>query len=218
MINIVSGALNDAAAKKYDLEAWFPASKTFRELVSCSNCTGGKPGGKRSGAWGLAGGSGSRASARRSAGARRGDEAWRDPAGCLPAGPLRAHAPLSLAHAPSLPCPRPRAPADFQSRRLDIRMRTPKGPGGEEKKAHVHMLNSTLTATERTLCCILENYQTPDGVRVPPALQPYMMGIEFIPFRKAVDASGKLVPIKAAAGGLAGSSRTGSEAATMSTN
>lgn len=39
MVNIVSGALNDAAAKKYDLEAWFPASKTYRELVSCSNCT-----------------------------------------------------------------------------------------------------------------------------------------------------------------------------------
>lgn len=36
---IVSGALNDAAAKKYDLEAWFPASQTYRELVSCSNCT-----------------------------------------------------------------------------------------------------------------------------------------------------------------------------------
>jgi seryl-tRNA synthetase len=35
----VSGALNDAAAKKYDLEAWFPASSTYRELVSCSNCT-----------------------------------------------------------------------------------------------------------------------------------------------------------------------------------
>ena len=26
-MNIVSGALNNAAAKKYDLEAWFPASK-----------------------------------------------------------------------------------------------------------------------------------------------------------------------------------------------
>ena len=38
-MSIVSGALNDAAAKKYDLEAWFPASKTYRELVSCSNCT-----------------------------------------------------------------------------------------------------------------------------------------------------------------------------------
>lgn len=39
VVNIVSGELNNAAAKKYDLEAWFPASKTYRELVSCSNCT-----------------------------------------------------------------------------------------------------------------------------------------------------------------------------------
>jgi seryl-tRNA synthetase len=34
-----AGALNDAAAKKYDLEAWFPGSNAHRELVSCSNCT-----------------------------------------------------------------------------------------------------------------------------------------------------------------------------------
>lgn len=39
VVAIVSGALNDAAAKKYDLEGWFPASQTYRELVSCSNCT-----------------------------------------------------------------------------------------------------------------------------------------------------------------------------------
>ncbi|KAI8009562.1 hypothetical protein LOK49_LG06G03276 [Camellia lanceoleosa] len=39
IVAIVSGALNDAAAKKYDLEGWFPASSTYRELVSCSNCT-----------------------------------------------------------------------------------------------------------------------------------------------------------------------------------
>lgn len=39
VINIVSGELNDAAAKKYDLEAWFPGYDAFRELVSCSNCT-----------------------------------------------------------------------------------------------------------------------------------------------------------------------------------
>ena len=38
LVNIVSGALNNAAAKKYDLEAWFPASGVYRELVSCSNC------------------------------------------------------------------------------------------------------------------------------------------------------------------------------------
>ena len=39
VVNIVSGELNSAAAKKYDVEAWFPASRTYRELVSCSNCT-----------------------------------------------------------------------------------------------------------------------------------------------------------------------------------
>ena len=38
VISIVSGALNDAAAMKYDLEAWFPGYNTYRELVSCSNC------------------------------------------------------------------------------------------------------------------------------------------------------------------------------------
>ncbi len=38
VVAIVSGALNNAAAKKLDLEAWFPGSGAFRELVSCSNC------------------------------------------------------------------------------------------------------------------------------------------------------------------------------------
>lgn len=38
IVNIVSGALNHAAAKKLDLEAWFAGSAAFRELVSCSNC------------------------------------------------------------------------------------------------------------------------------------------------------------------------------------
>ena len=38
VVNIVSGELNNAAAKKYDLEAWFPHSRAYRELVSCSNC------------------------------------------------------------------------------------------------------------------------------------------------------------------------------------
>jgi len=38
VVNIVSGELNNAAAKKLDLEAWFPGSGSYRELVSCSNC------------------------------------------------------------------------------------------------------------------------------------------------------------------------------------
>lgn len=40
IVNIASGELNANAAKKYDLEAWFPAQQKYRELVSCSNCTG----------------------------------------------------------------------------------------------------------------------------------------------------------------------------------
>ncbi len=35
---ILLGELNNAASKKFDLEAWFPGSGKFRELVSCSNC------------------------------------------------------------------------------------------------------------------------------------------------------------------------------------
>lgn len=39
VVNIASGEMNDNAAKKYDLEVWFPAQKKWRELCSCSNCT-----------------------------------------------------------------------------------------------------------------------------------------------------------------------------------
>ena len=51
-----------------------------------------------------------------------------------------------------------------QSRRLEVRCGAPK-KGPEAKKSYVHLLNSTLTATERTLCCVLENHQTPDGFK-----------------------------------------------------
>ncbi|KAH0754180.1 hypothetical protein KY290_024450 [Solanum tuberosum] len=108
IVAIVSGALNDAAAKKYDLEGWYPASSTYRELVSCSNCT------------------------------------------------------------------------DYQSKKLEIRFGQ---KVNEQTKQYVHLLNSTLTATERTMCCILENYQTEDGVEIPEVLQPYMGGKTFMPFQ-----------------------------------
>lgn len=49
-------------------------------------------------------------------------------------------------------------------------------------KQYVHMLNATLVATERTMCCIVENYQNDKGIVVPDVLRPYMCGIEFIPF------------------------------------
>lgn len=110
VVTIVSGALNNAAAKKYDLEAWFPSYNEYKELVSCSNCT------------------------------------------------------------------------DYQSRDLSIRLGAPKMM--EREKALVHMLNGTLCATERTLCCLLEHYQTPEGVRVPRVLQPYMDGLTFLPYKQ----------------------------------
>eukprot|EP01114_Cavostelium_apophysatum_P024638 TRINITY_DN970_c0_g1_i1.p1 TRINITY_DN970_c0_g1~~TRINITY_DN970_c0_g1_i1.p1 ORF type:complete len:479 (-),score=194.71 TRINITY_DN970_c0_g1_i1:43-1479(-) len=119
VVSIVSGALNNAAAKKYDLEGWFPGfhgkdkdgkdiNGEFRELVSCSNCT------------------------------------------------------------------------DYQSRNMGIRYGTT-SQNAKEKK-FVHLLNSTLCATTRTICVILENYQTEKGVKVPEVLRPYMDGLEFMEF------------------------------------
>ncbi|KAJ1343546.1 hypothetical protein BSLG_001815 [Batrachochytrium salamandrivorans] len=102
IISIVSGALNNAAAKKYDLEAWFPFQGTYKELVSCSNCT------------------------------------------------------------------------DYQCRELEMRFGTKKM--NDSTKQYVHALNCTLTATERTICCILENFQTETGVVVPEPLRNYMGG------------------------------------------
>ncbi|MCJ1273007.1 Cytosolic seryl-tRNA synthetase [Puttea exsequens] len=111
VVAIVSGALNNAAAKKYDLEAWFPYQGEYKELVSCSNCT------------------------------------------------------------------------DYQCRALEIRYGVKKEI--DSRKTYVHALNSTLCATERTLCCVLENYQTEEGVRVPEVLRPFMPGNpEFLPFVK----------------------------------
>ena len=55
-----------------------------------------------------------------------------------------------------------------------------------ESTEYVHMLNATMCATTRTICCILENYQEEDGVAVPPALAPFMPAKyrEKIPFVK----------------------------------
>lgn len=61
----------------------------------------------------------------------------------------------------------------------------------EQAKQFVHMLNSTLTATERTICCILENYQKEDGVEIPKVLQPFMGGRSFLPFKSVPDAKAK---------------------------
>ena len=39
VVNIAAGDLGAPAAKKYDLEAWFPGQGRYREVTSCSNCT-----------------------------------------------------------------------------------------------------------------------------------------------------------------------------------
>ena len=109
IVSIVSSALNDNAAIKYDLEAWFPGSNTYRELVSCTNCK------------------------------------------------------------------------DYQARKIKTRV----GRAGASDSKILHTLNSTAIATERTICCILENYQQKDGsIRVPEVLVPYMNGQTVIEARK----------------------------------
>jgi len=111
VINIASGALNNAAIKKLDLECWFPGYNAYRELVSCSNCT------------------------------------------------------------------------DYQSRAMEIRCGVKKM--GDREKKYVHMLNATLCATGRAICCLLETYQEQDGVRVPEVLVPYMGGLTFLVRRRS---------------------------------
>jgi seryl-tRNA synthetase len=39
VMNIAVGDLGASAAKKYDIEAWFPAQQRYREITSCSNTT-----------------------------------------------------------------------------------------------------------------------------------------------------------------------------------
>ncbi len=59
---------------------------------------------------------------------------------------------------------------DYQSRRLKIRFRDKTN----EDTQHIHTLNSTLVATERTMVAIMENFQTKDGhVNIPNVLQKY---------------------------------------------
>src|SRR4051794_13138041 len=39
VVNSAAGDLSSAAAKRYDIEAWFPAQERYREITSCSNTT-----------------------------------------------------------------------------------------------------------------------------------------------------------------------------------
>jgi len=61
--------------------------------------------------------------------------------------------------------------ADYQARRANIRYR----PGKGEKPRFVHTLNGSGVAFPRTIACILEHFQNPDGtVAVPDVLRPYL--------------------------------------------
>jgi seryl-tRNA synthetase len=103
VIDVAAGDLGSSAARKFDIEAWFPSQGAYRELTSTSNCT------------------------------------------------------------------------TFQSRRLNIRGR---GPGGVEPVA---TLNGTLCAVARTIACLLDHHQQPDGsVYVPQALRPWLGGRELL--------------------------------------
>ena len=103
VVDIAAGDLGTSAARKYDIEAWFPSQGAYRELTSTSNCT------------------------------------------------------------------------TFQARRLNIRTRTPKGP------TPVATLNGTLCAIARTIACLLDHHQQPDGsVYVPKALRTWLGGLEVL--------------------------------------
>jgi seryl-tRNA synthetase len=62
---------------------------------------------------------------------------------------------------------------DFQARRANIRYRAK----DTKKTAFVHTLNGSGVALARTLICLLETHQQPDGrILVPEALRPYLDG------------------------------------------
>jgi seryl-tRNA synthetase len=103
VIDVAGGDLGSSAARKYDIEAWFPSQGQYRELTSTSNCT------------------------------------------------------------------------TFQARRLNTRVR------GERGTEPVATLNGTLCAVARTIACLLDHHQQPDGsVYVPAALRPWLGGRELL--------------------------------------
>ena len=103
VIDVAAGDLGMSAARKYDIEAWFPSQGAYRELTSASNCL------------------------------------------------------------------------TFQARRLNTRVRTESG------LTPVATLNGTLCAVARTIACLLDHHQQPDGtVYVPQALRPWLGGREVL--------------------------------------
>jgi len=66
---------------------------------------------------------------------------------------------------------------DFQARRMRARYRE----AGGKQTQFVHTLNGSGLAVGRTMLAVMENYQQADGtIAVPPALKPYMGGIDVL--------------------------------------
>ena len=59
----------------------------------------------------------------------------------------------------------------FQTNRMKIRYKNSEG-----KMQLVHSLNGSSLALPRIVACLLENHQTPDGIKIPAALAPYFGG------------------------------------------
>ena len=62
----------------------------------------------------------------------------------------------------------------FQSNRLKLRYRE-----GDAKPALAHTLNGSALALPRIVAALLENNQSPDGIRIPACLVPFT-GFEWI--------------------------------------
>jgi seryl-tRNA synthetase len=62
----------------------------------------------------------------------------------------------------------------YQANRLKCRYRD-----GDRKTQLCHTLNGSALALPRIMAAILENYQTPEGIRIPAPLVPYC-GFEMI--------------------------------------
>lgn len=62
---------------------------------------------------------------------------------------------------------------DYQANRLQLRYRSE----AEKRNVLAHTLNGSSLALPRVVAALLENHQTPHGVRIPRALQPWM-GVE----------------------------------------
>mmetsp|Transcript_15196 Transcript_15196/g.18255 ORF Transcript_15196/g.18255 Transcript_15196/m.18255 type:complete len:346 (+) Transcript_15196:196-1233(+) len=105
IVEMNSSELNSFSFIKYDIEAWFPGSKTYREVVSCTNCL------------------------------------------------------------------------NMQSNSLKSKIKTQ-----NSFDCDMCTFNSTLAATERLMCALVENFQVKEGVKIPHCLRKYCNNKKFLKF------------------------------------